>query len=74
MQAAAIRRHSDGDRLSLPAVSCALIGDVADVVEVETLGPTALIIHSLPRSDTRRQEAVDLGIRHEAGQSGEAAL
>jgi len=50
-------------------VSDVLVGDVADVVEIETLGPTALIVHSLLRSNIRRKEAIDLGVRHEAGQS-----
>jgi len=34
-------------------VSDVLVGDVADVVEIETLGPTALIVHSLLRNLAR---------------------
>src|SRR5262245_41524629 len=62
--ARAIRRSGSWhrDRSALPAVSCALVGDVADIVGVETLGSTALIVHGLPGSNTRRQEAVDLGV------------
>ena len=88
-------------------MSCAFIGDVANVVRIETLGSTPLIVDepgfSLDRPFSLRsrlvesppgnllpqaahhpstprtlemcgKEAVDLGIRHQARQSSEAAV
>src|SRR5262245_33723980 len=58
------------ERGPLSAVSCALVGDVADVVRIDTLRSTAITAGW----KIGGKEAVDPGVRHQVPQSCEAAL
>src|SRR4051812_3470826 len=58
---------------SLPAVCNALVGDVADVVRIETLGPTVLLVAHLVLNDIALEGAVDLRIWYEAREEVERA-
>src|SRR5262245_32879680 len=62
--------HPVRDRLSLSAVSGALVGDIADVVRIETLRSTALVVNR----NIDCKQTVDLSVGHQARQPCEAAL
>src|SRR4051794_8798241 len=55
-------------------MSHALVGDISYAVRIETPGSAALILNGFVVRDTRLEEAVDLRIRHETRESGEAAF